>query len=81
MPTYTFKNKKTGEFWTEVMTYDESLKFLEENPDIEKDITMKFPAMVSGVESQMKCDEGFNDLLREMDKHHRPMGGKITIRD
>ena len=32
MPTYTFRNKETGETYTDIMTYDQKLKFLENNP-------------------------------------------------
>lgn len=81
MPTYTFRNKVTGESWDAIMSYNDSLKYLEENPDIEKDITTKFPGMVSGVDSQRKCDEGFNDLIREMNKKNAHRGVKSNVWD
>lgn len=33
MPIYDFKNKNTGEVVTHMMSYDDKVKFLEDNPD------------------------------------------------
>ncbi len=35
MPTYEFKNHKTDEVFEKVMSYDDKVKFLEENPDVQ----------------------------------------------
>lgn len=76
MPTYTFKNKKTGETWTEMMSISDSEKYLQDNPDVEKDITGSFPGFVSG--TGIKLDSGFRDLLKKIDKEYKPKGGKIN---
>ena len=34
MPTYNFKNKKTGDQWQEMMSNSEREKLLNDNPDI-----------------------------------------------
>jgi len=35
MPTYEFKNKDTGEVFEKIMSYDNKVKYLEENPNIQ----------------------------------------------
>tara|TARA_B100000927_G_C16186961_1_gene357755 strand:- start:61 stop:306 length:246 start_codon:yes stop_codon:yes gene_type:complete len=35
MPTYEFKNTETGEVFEKIMKYDDKVKFLEENPNIQ----------------------------------------------
>ena len=35
MPTYEFKNKDTDEVFEKIMSYDDKVKFLEENPHIQ----------------------------------------------
>ena len=39
MPTYEFKNTKTGEVFEKFMSYDNKVKFLEENPDVQSHYT------------------------------------------
>jgi len=39
MPTYEFKNTKTGEVFEKLMSYDNKVKFLEENPDVKSHYT------------------------------------------
>ena len=34
MPTYEFRNKKTGEVFEKFFSYDNKVKFLEQNPDV-----------------------------------------------
>ena len=38
MPTYTWRNKETGEEWTERMSIAERETFLTENPNVEQKI-------------------------------------------
>lgn len=68
MPTYTFKNKDTGEEFTSVLTLSERQDFLEANPHIIQLIT-KPSGFVSGVNA--KPDDGFRDLLREMKRANK----------
>lgn len=35
MPTYEFKNNDTGEVFEKIMSYDNKVKYLEENPNIQ----------------------------------------------
>jgi|TARA_B100000085_G_scaffold266097_1_gene274427 hypothetical protein len=35
MPTYEFKNNETDEVFEKIMSYDDKVKFLEENPHIQ----------------------------------------------
>jgi len=39
MPTYEFKNTKTGEVFEKFMSYDNKVKFLEDNPDVKSHYT------------------------------------------
>ena len=39
MPTYTFKNKDTGEVFDKIMKIAEKPEYLENNPHIEKVLT------------------------------------------
>jgi len=76
MPTYLFKNTKTGETKTEQMKIAE-MQELVANSDWEVDITKSFPAMTSdGGLALRRPDEGFKDLLGRIKKDHR--GSKIN---
>lgn len=78
MPTYNFRNKKTGETNSDIMKIAEMEQFIQDNPDWEVDITQSFPAMHSGMGLGLrKPDEGFKDLLGEMKKVHNKRGGKV----
>ena len=39
MPTYEFKNTETDEVFEKLMSYDNKVKFLEENPDVQSHYT------------------------------------------
>lgn len=70
MPTYNFRNKVTGEEWSEYMTISGREKYLEENPDIEA-MFSGAPMIVGGV--NMKPDNGFREVLQKIkSKHARP---------
>lgn len=68
MPTYNFRNKDTGEEFTEFMSMSEVDKYLNENPNYEQLVTA--PAIVSGV-SGKKPDSSFRDILKDMKRNHR----------
>ena len=68
MPTYTFKNIKTGRTYDERMTIAEREKYLAINKNVEHVVVM--PAIVSGVAGARKTDDGFKDVLRNMQKKH-----------
>ena len=65
MPTYTFRNKETGEEKTEVMSMSARDRYLEENPHIEQ-LIVSAAGFIPGV--SMKPDGVFRDMLKEMKK-------------
>jgi hypothetical protein len=65
MPTYQFKNKETGEEYTEFMFISELESYLINNPHIEQAVCS--PPIISGV-SSLKPDAGFRALLSEIKK-------------
>lgn len=77
MPTYTFKNKKTGKQWDDIMSISDKEAYLEANPHIQqlivKPLSMGDPVRVG----RKKPDDGFRDVLREIKKKH-PRGGGIN---
>lgn len=64
MPTYTFRNKKTGKEWNEFLFISECDKFLEDTPDVEVVIFAR--GFISGINN--KPDEGFREILRSIKK-------------
>lgn len=80
MPTYCFRNKKSGEEWEQFMSMNDLDTYLKENPDVEQFIGQA-PALCDpvtiGVRS--KPDSGFRDLLKDMKKKHSGGFSKSTI--
>lgn len=77
MPTYNFKNKKTGDQWQEMMSNSEREKLLNDNPDI---IQLLINPVSLGDPVTLgfkKPDDSFRDVLKEIKKHH-PRGGGIN---
>lgn len=65
MPLYTFRNKKTGEEWNEVMSISRMSELTAEGSDIEQIIGS--PRIVSGVGSvQSKTDDGWKETLQKI---------------
>ena len=63
MPTYTLRNKKTGEMWQVLCPYNEMKEKL--NNDIE--LVPVMPSIVSGVGSlHSKVPDGFRDKLKDI---------------
>lgn len=61
MPTYTFRNKATGEEWDEFLSFSAREDLLED-PNIEQVPTA--PAFISGLAGVThKNDSGFNDMM------------------
>ena len=69
MPTYDFKDKKTGEVCEMRMTIAEREQYIKDNPHLEQVIGM--PQIVSGVAGARKSDDNFKDVLRNI-KHNHP---------
>lgn len=76
MPTYSFRNEKTGEEFTEFMSISDREKFLSENAHITQ-LVNGAPLISSGV--NLKPDQGFRDLLKEMKKKHSQGISRSTI--
>ena len=75
MPTYTLQNKKTGEIWQVLCSYDEMKKRL--NDKIE--LVPVMPNIVSGVGNlHSKTDDGWKDNLRRI-KQNSGKGNTIKI--
>jgi len=85
MPTYTFENKKTGEEHTDMMSYDDMVKFLIRNKHFRQVITAI--NIVGGVQGiSYKQDSGWKENLSRIAEAHptSPLGqqyGKRTAKD
>jgi len=62
MPTYSFRNKETGEEYDKIMTWDAKVEYLNEHPEIESIITGA-PGLVGGTGDRTKPPSGFKDVL------------------
>jgi hypothetical protein len=71
MPTYTFEDTKTGKIFDKIMKISERDIFLKENPNITQRIgrppSIGDPARLG----RMKPDDGFRDVLRNVQHHHK----------
>jgi hypothetical protein len=66
MPTYTFRDKTTGEEWDEFLSFSAREERLTD-PNIEQ--VPCAPAFVSGVSGMThKTDSGFNDMMSRIAK-------------
>ena len=69
MPTYNFKNKKTGEVWEDLMTIAEMEKFVKK-----RHIELLPPSqlnIVSGVGSvDGKTDSGWKEVMSKISEAH-----------
>lgn len=77
MPSYNFRNKNTGEEFTEFMGIADREKYLEEHPELEQmftNLNMVDPVTVGRV----RTDNEFNSLLKEIKK--RTKGDAINTR-
>ena len=75
MPSYTFRDKKTEETWTDLMTISEMEEYLEKNKNI--GLVPSAPMIVSSVgQVDSKTDSGFKDHLNRIAERHpnSPLG-------
>jgi hypothetical protein len=79
MPTYRFKNTKTGDEWEEFMGISAADKYLEENPHIERLVNGAPMLVGSAMGGKTKPDDGFRDLLKDMKKKHSGGISKSSI--
>lgn len=77
MPTYTFRNKETGETFDQFMTIASREQFLKENPNLES-IISGAPMMMDPVRAGVrKVDNGFKEVLQKI--HSRTPGSKLDL--
>lgn len=75
MPSYTMRNTKTEEYFTEVMSLDERDIFLRDNPDWVQ--VLSAPRIVSGVGGVLsKTPDSWKDVLKQM---HKGAGKRSNI--
>ena len=67
MPTYNFKNEKTGEVTEHFMKLSEMEQFKKDNPHLS--VVLGATASVSGVGS-LKTDNGFKEVLSKVAEAH-----------
>lgn len=71
MPTYTFKNTKTGKVFEEFMSIAAREQYLADNPHITT-IIETAPALGDPVRLGLKKpDDGFRDVLRKIKAKHK----------
>lgn len=75
MPTYTFRNTKTEEVFDLFMKMSEKDQYLTDNPDMVSVIGA--PLTVTSLD--MKPDNGFRDVLKEIRGHHDQRFTRSTI--
>lgn len=75
MPTYTFRNTKTEEVFDLFMKMSEKDQYLTDNPDMVSVIGA--PLTVTSLD--MKPDNGFRDVLKEIRGHHDKRFTRSTI--
>ena len=70
MPSYTFKDKETGETVTKIMSLAERDSYLEENKNLQ--LCLATPGFADPHRmGRIKPDDNFRDLLRETKKAHK----------
>ena len=77
MPTYNFKNIKTGEEWEEFFTLSGKDLFLEQNPDV-----VQLPSLfisASGTGDRVKTDDGWKENSSRIAEAHPILHWVINI--
>lgn len=73
MPTYSFRNKDTGEVFDKLLKISEKESYLQENPHLETIITSA-PAF-AGDHVSLKKDTGFKEVLQRI--HEKTAGSQL----
>ena len=66
MPNYQFKDKNTGDISEQFMSISDKEKFLKQNPHILQ--VLGSTSTISGVNTRSKVPDGFNDVLKGIQK-------------
>ena len=75
MPNYEYEDTTTGERHSRISSYDDSNKYLEENPNLKRVIGA--PRIVSGVGSGPKVDDGFKEVMSKIKDGHSVRGPQV----
>jgi hypothetical protein len=77
MPTYSFRNKTTGETYSKFLTLKERESYLENNPDVESIIDYVVPSSEGIGHLKRNIGSGWKDVLRKI-KDRNP-GSNINV--
>ena len=79
MPTYNFKDTKTGQEFEEFFTMNGKDLFLKQNPDIVQ-LPSLFSMSASGTGDRIKTDDGWKENLSRIAEAHptTPLGHKYN---
>ena len=79
MPTYNFKDTKTGQEFEEFFTMNGKDLFLKQNPDIVQ-LPSLFSMSASGTGDRIKTDDGWKENLSRIAEAHpnTPLGHKYS---
>jgi hypothetical protein len=78
MPTYEFKDTKSGEHFEIFMTWSKREEYLKNNPHVEPVVVA--PAIIGGLGSyQNKAPSGFNEVISRVAEAHpsSPLAEKV----
>ena len=75
MPTYSFRNKNTGEIFDRIMRIAERDDFLTQNPHLESVITGAPAFTGDHISAVKKYDSGFKEVLQKI--HERTPGSQL----
>lgn len=70
MPTYTFKDTRTDEYFESIMSYDDKVRFLEDCPWITSVLNGLNIVAGVGLDSRIKNDDGWNETLQKISEAH-----------
>ncbi len=76
MPTYSFRNKDTGEIFDKVMRIADRDEFLTQNPNLECVITGAPAFTGDHITAVKKYDSGFKEVLQKI--HERTPGSQLN---
>ncbi len=76
MPTYSFRNKDTGEIFDKVMRIADRDEFLTQNPNLESVITGAPAFTGDHITAVKKYDSGFKEVLQKI--HERTPGSQLN---
>lgn len=76
MPNYEYEDIDTGERHHKLSSWEDSKKYLEENPNLKRVIGA--PQIVAGVGSQgIKVDNGFKEVMNKIKDGHQVRGQQM----